>query len=314
MQRMEKDLLHKYFNGETTQEEEKRIMDWAESSPENYKLYLEERRLWNALLINYSRTNQKSRPSAKNNSLTLWKIISVAASIALILTFAWIQVNLEKAPQGLQAVLVPAGQRVQIILEDGTKVWLNSKTSLTYPTSFGSKSREVELNGEGYFEVARNEEKPFIVKTKKYDVKVLGTTFNVSAYEHAASTFETSLLEGSVDVYTTTGNALSVHLEPHEKVSEVDGVLKKDTIGFMDHFQWKDGLICLDDEPFANLMKKFSIYYDIQIDIDNPKVLDYRCTGKFRQNDGVEYALRVIQKDLKFKYIRDDELNTIIIK
>lgn len=313
---MNKELLHTYFRGETTPDEEKQIMDWAEASPDNYREYLNERKVWNALLVNYSRPVGTDVPTeVKSMAFNLWKIASIAASVALLITLTWTLSNTaSKEPEGMQAVLVPAGQRVQLVLEDGTKVWLNSNSSFTYPTSFGSKSREVELNGEGFFEVTNDPGKPFIVKTKKYDIKVLGTTFNVYAYDQEASTFETSLLSGSVDIFFKDNEKNHIILKPKERVSEVNGLLHKEAIDNLDRFRWKDGLICLDDVPFETLMTKFSIYYDVIIKIENSKVLDYRCTGKFRQSDGIEYALRVIQKDLKFKYTRDDEANIIIIK
>lgn len=312
---MDKETLHNYFAGNTTLEEEAHIMDWAESSPENYREYLQERKIWNALLVNYGEANKDTAKIVpKGKKINLWKALSVAVSLALLITLSWIQFGMENTKEGLQAILVPPGQRVQLILEDGTKVWLNAKSTFTYPTSFGSGSREVSLDGEGFFEVTKNEKKPFIVKTKKYNIKVLGTTFNVYAYSHDVKKFETSLLHGSVDISANTDSNNHLTLKTKEKASETDGILKKEAIENLDRFRWKDGLICLDDESFEDLMKKFSIYYDIQIKIENPKVLDYRCTGKFRQNDGVEYALKVIQKDLNFSYIRDNESNTVIIK
>ncbi|GGJ95577.1 MULTISPECIES: FecR family protein [Parabacteroides] len=311
---MEKELLHKYFRGDTSPQEEKQVMDWAEASAGNYRQYLEERKIWNALLIHYTTSAEKASTfSAQNKSFILWKIGSIAASIALLISLSWIIFTANKEePQSLQAVMVPAGQRVQLVLGDGTKVWLNSKSTFTYPTSFGKNIREVELDGEGYFEVTKNEKAPFIVKTRKYDIKVLGTTFNVSAYQNKLSAFETSLLEGAIDV--STGDQTEwISLTPNEKVTEIDGILQKDTINNPEHLRWREGLICLDDEPFENLMRKFAVYYGIDIVINNPNVLKYKCTGKFRQTDGIEYALRVLQKDVKFKYLRNDELNSITI-
>ena len=140
----------------------------------------------------------------------------------------------------------------------------------------------------------------------------MGTTFNVSAYQNKLSAFETSLLEGAIDV--STGDQTEwISLTPNEKVTEIDGILQKDTINNPEHLRWREGLICLDDEPFENLMRKFAVYYGIDIVINNPNVLKYKCTGKFRQTDGIEYALRVLQKDVKFKYLRNDELNSITI-
>ena len=311
---MEKELLHKYFRGDTSPQEEKQVMDWAEASAGNYRQYLEERKIWNALLIHYTKPTENATAfSVQNKSFILWKIGSIAASIALLISLSWIIFTANKEePQSLQAVMVPAGQRVQLVLGDGTKVWLNSKSTFTYPTSFGKNIREVELDGEGYFEVTKNEKAPFIVKTRKYDIKVLGTTFNVSAYQNKLSAFETSLLEGAIDV--STGDQTEwISLTPNEKVTEIDGILQKDTINNPEHLRWREGLICLDDEPFENLMRKFAVYYGIDIVINNPNVLKYKCTGKFRQTDGIEYALRVLQKDVKFKYLRNDELNSITI-
>lgn len=310
---MNKELLHTYFSGESTEKEEAQIMNWAEASSENYRQYLEERKLWNAILIHYTKKDTAPSVQSNNIQLNIWKAISVAATVATLIAMSWIYIHDFRTDRKMQAVIVPPGQRVQLILEDGTRVWLNSKSKLTYPASFGNNTREVTLEGEGFFEVTRNKEKPFIVKTHKYDVKVLGTTFNVYAYNTKRSSFETSLLQGSVDVISTENSNRHILLKPHEKVTEENGVLQKSTIENLDRYRWKDGLICLDDEPFVDLMRKFSIYYDIQIKIENPTVRDYHCTGKFRQSDGVEYALKVIQKDLKFSYTRDDESNTIVI-
>lgn len=314
---MDKELLHKYFKGCTTTDEEKQIMDWAEASPENYAEYLKERKMWNALLVySVTKTGETRSVALKKGTFNLWKAVSIAASFALLMMIGWMQLGVKEEQQaGMQAVLVPAGQRVQLILEDGTKVWLNSKSEFTYPTSFGGETREVTLKGEGFFEVARNEKKPFIVKTKKYDIKVLGTTFNVYAYDNVNGTvFETSLLHGSVDVVSNQDIKQHIILKTKESVSEVNGLLRKGVIDNLDRFRWKDGLICLDDVPFGTLMDKFSIYYDTYIQIENSKLLNYRCTGKFRQSDGLEYALKVIQKDLDFKFVRDSEKNSIIIK
>jgi len=312
---MDKALLHKYFRGEASKEEERLIMDWADSSEANRAEYLEERKMWNALLVHWNELNSRTKARVNTTFLTFNKIAGIAAMFALVLAFSWIYLNSGQKESKLSAVVVPPGQRVQLILEDGTKVWLNSSSTFTYPTTFNSKLRVVQLDGEGYFEVAHNAKRPFIVKTKRYNIKVLGTTFNVYAYSKRTDEFEASLINGSVDVSARSDiGRKHIFLKPNEKVVEIDGLLQKQTIGSLDRFKWKDGLIYLDDVPFGELMKKFSVYYDIQIVIHNSKVYNYRCTGKFRQSDGIEYALRVIQKDLNFQFVRDDERNVITIK
>lgn len=309
---MNKQLLHKYFAGEATPEEEKQIMDWTELSSENHKTYLEERKWWNAVLLNYHSDSGNQRKKPKK-SLNIWAISAVAATIALL--FVIIKPSLQKDTREAkwQTVWSPPGQRTQITLEDGTTVWLNSHSTLHYPTSFNTEKRLVKLIGEAFFDVAKKEDLPFIVETKKYNIKVLGTTFNVLAYEHQ-NLFETSLLSGSVEISpVNNGNAVT-RLYPDEKASDLNGTLALSKIQNYDHFRWKEGLICLDDERFEDLLKKFSLYFDIEIVLQDNNLSEYRCTGKFRLNDGVDYALKVLQAEMRFDYTRDSELNKIIIR
>lgn len=309
---MKKELLHKYFTGETSEEEEKLIMDWAEASPENYQLYLQERKYWNALLVN---SNPKHIPSKEKpkRTVNLWMFSTAAAAIALLFVLIqWLR-PVSFPDEKWQTIWVPAGQRAQITLDDGTTVWLNSRSRLSFPTSFVADKRVVKLNGEGFFEVQKDSEHPFIVETGKYNIEVLGTSFNVLAY-HDHEVFETSLISGSVRINPLQHNMQSITLKPQERLIESSGKLQVTQIDNYDHFRWREGLICLDDERFEDLINKFSLYFDIRIQIDNPKLLDYRCTGKFRQNDGIDYALKVLQSEMKFTYTRNNELNEIIIQ
>ena len=308
---MDKETLHRYFAGKSTSEEEVHIVDWVEQSEANRKIYLKERMLWDAVTVNCDPQNIPASTTIRSLHTNVWRTIAVAASIALLLGISWtVWDRSEDKILQQQTVIVPAGQRVQLVLADGTKVWLNSKTTFPYPATFSDKNREVTLNGEAYFEVKKDAEHPFLVKTNTYDIQVFGTTFNVYAYDNA-DYFETSLINGSVLVRS---DKYQLKLQPGEVASGTSNILNKGKISNLDEFRWKDGLLCFDDEPMGALMKKFSIYYDINIQIANQGLLSYRCTGKFRHNDGIEYALKVIQKDLKFSFNRDDESNTIILK
>lgn len=309
---MDKELLYKYFVGEATPDEEKIIMDWADASPENYRSYLKERKWWNALLVNSDliTSPQVVKPKKKIN---LWMFTTAAASIALLFTlFQWFQ-PADLPEEKWQSVWVPPGQRAQVTLEDGSTVWLNSRSTLTYPTAFTADKRIVKLNGEGFFEVQKNKKLPFIVETDKYNIEVLGTSFNVLAYKNH-DIFETSLLSGSILISSSETNPQKVILKPNQKVYETAGQLQTTQIDNPDHFRWREGLICLDDERFEDLIKKFSLYFDIKITIDNSDFLNYRCTGKFRHSDGVDYALKVLQTEMKFNYTRNNELNEIRIR
>ena len=311
---MERDLLYRYFDGDTTPDEERRIMEWAEASPENYRLYLEERRLWCALLLHAGR--RTARRPALWRRLAAWRVSGAAACILLLVGLAGIFFAGRMVPDGrMQQVVVPAGQRVELRLADGTKVWLNSKSRLEYPSSFGRRSRRVTLCGEGYFEVAHDERKPFVVETGQYDVRVLGTTFTVYAYDNDRAAFETALMEGSVEVSSRSDASQRLVLQPNEAaVMAADGRLVRTRLTDMGRFRWTEGLICLNDVPFGELLERFSDYYDIRILLKNPKLYDVRCTGKFRQSDGIDYSLHVLQRFVNFRYTHDEERHTIEIR
>jgi len=305
-------LLHTYFAGEATAEEEAKIMDWADLSPENYSLYLEERKRWNAFLVNY---DSLRLPEVNKRSKRIrWAgVLAVAASVAILFILSRTFFTTLPPEDQWQSVWVPPGQRARIVLDDGTVIWLNSRSELSYPVSFTGGDRLVELNGEAYFDVKKDPDRLFVVKTGEYKVEVLGTEFNVFAYEDQ-DFFETSLLSGSLRVTSVSDEIAAVLLKPDERVTTRDGALVVSRIDHPDYFRWKEGLLCFDDERFEDIIRKFAICFDIKIVIENPLLKEYRYTGKFRQSDGVDYALNVLQRKQSFEYVRDNELNQIVIR
>lgn len=219
----------------------------------------------------------------------------------------------KQTPIAFQTITVPAGQRINITLTDGTNVWLNARTTIQYPITFNTDQRLVKLDGEAYFDVAKDKSKPFIVQTDKYNVEVLGTKFDVDSYS-ATNIFETTLMEGSVKISSSTDDTESLKLTPHNKAYLYQGKLRMKPVDDYSPYRWKEGLICFKNETFASIMKDFEKYYGINIYITNKQVQKYLYTGKFRQTDGVDYALRVLQKDIKFIYERDNDNHIIYIK
>lgn len=242
---------------------------------------------------------------------TSMKIAAVVAMLAFIIHKEYQGYRLEHSTD-MQTVTVPAGQRANLILADGTTVWLNSNSTLKYPANgFHSKNRKVALEGEGYFEVAHDEKHPFIVETQKYDIRVLGTTFNVSAYPNS-DMFETSLIEGKVTVYQPdTQN--EIVLKPYEKVEARDGKLYKEAFTSDNDFLWRMGIYSFKNEPLETVFKKLEQYYEVKIINNNQEIASRPCTGKFRQKEGIEHVMKVLQKYVKFNYMQDDEKNQIII-
>ena len=311
---MNQELLHKYFKGDTSVEEEKLIVDWVDESEENRKALQKERMLFDIALFTDNKKQKRERVVSGARILTMLRWSARIAAIVIVAVsfgYLWKDYQYSKLAQE-QTVSVPAGQRAQITLADGTKVWLNAQSVLTYSSDFGRNERNVELDGEAYFEVAKNKEIPFNVNTEMNQVRVVGTHFNVCAYK-GSHEFETTLVEGVVDVYAKGSEELLARLTKDEVFSSVGGKYKKVTLPSYDYLRWKEGLYCFDDAPFDILLGKLEKYYKVKIVVQNPKVLNYRCTGKFKEQDGVEHVLKVIQKDHKFKYSVNAERDSIFI-
>lgn len=310
---MDKSLLLRYIEGDCTEEEKIKITKWLDSDPQNMKEYMALRKLHDISIWQMS-DNIDSSLKLNNPVKKIKRYYIEIARIAAIFVLAFVLYHVyfsfnEKAT--MQTLNVPQGQRAQLTLADGTKVWLNAKSILTFPNHFKGGLREVTLDGEGYFQVAKNKKRPFIVNTNKYDVKVLGTTFNLKSYSQTDG-FETSLLEGSVEILKPESTSGKI-IKPNQRIYLHEGKLIVEPITHIDYFLWKDGILSFDDEPFQDLMKKLELIFDIKIEIKNEGILRYRCTGKFRTKDGVQHILNVLKLANEFNYEINSDKNTITI-
>ncbi|WP_289227016.1 FecR family protein [Parabacteroides goldsteinii] len=239
-----------------------------------------------------------------------------AAAICITILSTWMVMNDREPAEEMvtyEEFTTPSGQRAMVKLHDGTTDWLNARSTLRYPNHFAREERKVELDGEAFFDVEHNEHKPFVVSTEKLDIKVLGTKFNVFAYK-GREEFNTALLEGSVKVYERMNEEKALFMNPNECVELKDNKLVKRPMGNTDFLLWKEGIYAFDDVPFEDIIKKFELYYDIVITVNNSKLMKYKFSGKFRQRDGVESALRTLRKVYYFTYIKDEENNNIVIR
>lgn len=220
---------------------------------------------------------------------------------------------------------VPFGKKLAIVLSDGTKVYLNSGSSLQYSSTFSnSKQREVTLSGEAYFDVARDKKKPFVVKTSSLFIRVLGTRFNVSAYNE--DKVNTVLLEqGSLAVNKSPGFSeiskdKTLILTPGERVvfkkTEKDekNNFFKETVSLnkvYDAISWKNKEIAFEDDTFATIIKKLERHFNVKIVCKNDEINNIRFTGKFNKQNVFDF-LNAFKVHTPFKYYVKN--NTIIIK
>jgi len=196
-------------------------------------------------------------------------------------------------------VIIPYGNRSKITLSDSTVVWLNAGSRLVFPSKFSGKQREVLLFGEAFFDVTRNEEMPFIVKTSSLEVKVLGTEFNVSAYPED-NTVQTVLKEGSVSIRRNNSGIFEsdIVLKPNQmalfnKNTQNSKVYNVDAAYYT---IWVKGLLSFDDQDFSRIIKKIERYYNIQIRYTDPLVGLQKISGKLDLNKNLEEVFEYLAK------------------
>ena len=315
---MDKDLLYRFFEGDVSVEEMKSVKEWAEASEANSQLLRRERKLFNAMILaGHVKPEDRRTTLNKRKNYFIREFLKIASVVVITvgITAALFSIgrDTDDVSVAMQTITVPAGQRVNLDLPDGSNVWLNAGTRMQYPVSFMKGKREVILDGEAYFEVAHNAECPFIVRTHAMDVEVLGTKFNVEAYSKR-NIFEASLMQGKVRVKSPDNEKTSVVLLPHYKTTLRDGKLVVSKIDDYNVYRWKEGLYCFKNNSFARIMEDLERYYDLKIQLDKKSIENVILTGKFRISDGLDYALRVLQKDVAFTYRRDKDNDVIYIK
>lgn len=189
-------------------------------------------------------------------------------------------------------LIVPRGGEYQIVLADGTRVWLNSATKLIFPQNFTGKERRVMLSGEAFFDVARDENKPFIVETSRMDVKVLGTRFNVNAYTDN-EVVSTTLVDGSVEV--ASGTQKPITLVPGEQAYGEAGELEKREVNIRLYTSWIDGRFMFNNVELEEIAKQISRWYDVEIFFTNENVKRTRFTGGMVKFKPLDDLIRMIE-------------------
>ena len=192
-------------------------------------------------------------------------------------------------------ITTPRGGQYQLVLPDGTSVWLNAASSLKFPTVFSGKSREVVLTGEAYFEVSSNKSKPFLVLARGSVIEVLGTHFNIMAYEDEVST--TTLLEGSVNVKHGGSERMIV---PGQE-ARIAGTIKIGNADGQNAIAWKNGLTVFHNSSIQTIMRQISRWYDLDIAYEG-NLPERLFTGKIPRNAPLSQVLKVLElSDINLK-------------
>ena len=332
-------LLKRYLDGKCSAEESRLVENWlAENGSGNdewknmndtarkqWLLYLY-RDVQRSIqlkdedknIIPAYRTGRNINPSP---NLRVWKLIASIAAICVLiggLYAAWPTIQDQISPVSYHELSAASGIRKLLVLDDGTRLWLNSGSNLKYPSRFKGKNREVYLQGEAYFEVAHNAEIPFIVHTGKLRTRVLGTTFNIRAYKDDPDV-KVTLFTGKVEVIREISNKETnklILLPKQEATYRKDaGSLVKTTVNNIvinHHSAWKDGKLIFDETPMPEVLKRLSLAYNVKFILTDEKINGCTITGSFNVNQNIEEILKSISISMDGKFVREVNQFTLI--
>lgn len=316
---MDTSLLLKYLECHVSPEEERAVREWLANDPDgsHAKKYKDAHFIFEGMTIHADKKQEISarRPSVLKR-VARYAAAAAVAAFVMAGTAVLVRNNtLDMVAEKMETIYVPAGKTMELTLEDGTRMWLNSGTKIECPSVFGRKSRNVRLlSGEVLFDVTHDERRPFTVNTFASDIRVLGTKFDVLADEENGS-FQTALIRGSVKVINKFDENDSIVLKPDQSVSMMNGRLV--VTGIEDSSSvicWRDGLVNLTDLPFDQLMRRFEKVYNVKIVIERREMPQIRYSrGKVRVSDGVDHALEMLSRASNFSWKHDRNSNIITI-
>ncbi len=309
------EIIIKSLDKTATEEEMTRLKAWLDASPENQATYFQMKDVWDTtpVVTEKSQAHQSwqklqadtqiQRPGMLRRLLVETAKVAAVAVVVLVSTY-FVYFNSTVGQKEIQyaTVQVPYGSKSSVLLPDGSEVTLNAGSELTYPTNFSESIRNVALKGEGYFKVAHNAEKPFIVTAQELEVKVLGTEFNVMAYEELHR-IETTLINGKVQLNlkgAAPGNG--VIMKPGQKATYEGGKLSMQVVNTEVEAIWTQNAFYFESIPFSELIIRLEKWYDVQIEFDRTKFKDITFTGKFRNEETIWQVLDAIEMTTPISY------------
>ena len=307
------EVLTAYLRGELNAAEAAAVETWYDASAANrrllgeiyYILYVNDR-INDTAGIDVERSlRQFKRRMHAGRRIPLRRVAVRIAAVAVILLAGGVTtVSLSKRLAQPLTVITHLGERSQVVLPDGTKVWLNSASSVEYVAPFFSRERRVKMDGEAYFEVQHDAQAPFVVSTNGLDIKVLGTRFNIrnDDNDHRITTV---LLEGAVKAYASGDEKAAVRLRPSQQLvfdTRTGAMRLTDEPSADRSINWIDGRFCFEHDTFAEIVAELKRYYNVDIRFMDDALRSERFSGDFRVEDGIYHIMSVLQLTYKFTY------------
>ncbi len=260
-------ILKKHFQKEASPEEETLVSRFKEENPYEYNVY---KHLWNSSAVISIREFDadaawsKVLAARKRKTISLYararKIAAVAAILAVGIFSAYL-INQKVVHRDILAIATKTDRGKEVVLSDGSRVWLNHDAQLSYPARFGEKDRKVQLDGEAYFDIAKNPDKPFIIKTNHSEVTVLGTSFNINTNSEIT---EVSVTTGKVSVKSVYSGE-SVNLLPEYTATVSKETIHKSITKSPNYMSWKTGKFIFKETPLEEVVRDLNSFYNKQI-------------------------------------------------
>lgn len=324
-------LVVAQLNGTASENELNELTQWLEAVPLNKKKYAELKAIMHSKPIKhtklekemaYSRIEKTIKEKTNNSILRPAKVKStfsfkIAIGIAASIILAIVLYNsIDKSWKNNDSMAIvtkycPKGEKLHLTLSDGSEVWLNADSRITFPEHFEKNSRSLNLEGEAFFEVVKNKQKPFVVTTSNSQIKVLGTSFNVNNHS-IDNTTETTVVSGTVLVSSSLKNE-SVTLVKNQ-FAQVDSngqLLKEENINSESIIDWKDNNLYFNDASLAEVFKEIEPWFDIKIQVNDESIYQKKLRAKF-SNPSLNQLLDQISKVMGINY--QIEGKTVIIK
>ncbi|MBS6577301.1 FecR family protein [Parabacteroides goldsteinii] len=317
------ELIATYLSQGLESEKLSELENWLKASPENQKHFQQMREIWfstisaneeerynkeDAYSRFLSRTRQIPQKEKTVKKLSLHKFFYGAAAVALLclISFASYRTGTEQVKKQFAEMVVeaPLGSKTRLYLPDGTLVWLNAGSTITYSQGFGVEERKLKLSGEGYFEVTRNKQLPFEITTKELQLRVLGTKFNFRNYPEDEEV-SVSLLEGKVSLRNYLKNDALCYLEPDQKaiLNKKNGKLMVSASEARYTAEWTNGFLFFDEELLPDIIKELERSYNVKIYIEDESLKTFRFYGNFvRKEQTIQEILEMLASTGKLEY------------
>jgi ferric-dicitrate binding protein FerR (iron transport regulator) len=327
------DLMIDYLSGNISEMDQQHLTELLKSN-RDFKIRFDEMLKTRAMSYvpgieaqkqsNYNKILEQINDTPTFNSSHSWfsnfrkiaAIITFVISVSVASFYIYTDISSPADTAFQYETFSPIGSQTKIILPDSTVVWLNSGSSLKYNQSFGKKDREVTLVGEGYFEVTKDKSKPFIVHTDSLNINVLGTVFNLRAYNDDADVI-VNLIEGFVNIsLPTTKNVGLLSIKPNERMvfnKESKKIETSETDASRSSL-WTTGKLCFVDATLEQISKDLERKYDVKIQIENDKIKNEIFSGSLNLNLSLKEVLSYIDVDKKFSIIQTGDTIVVGVK